>query len=310
MAKVKKATQGKSSEDHLSVKSGKKWNSIEQYVEYLRHFMAYKYVKRFVKDNLVLEIGCGTGYGANYLSQYASDFIAIDISKRCVSYCHKHKKETSTFLQASGLNIPLKDGSVDVALSFQVIEHIEPRKVIDYLSEVKRVLKNESVFVVSTPNRKLRLLPFQKPWNPEHKKEYEYNDFKKMLNTVFEEVKVYGLKGSEEIQTIERNRVKQKPLNVYVISQLIPLMEKTLPHMILCKLKRVKNSFVRDRNKCNLVSEKKFKNIRISDFKTLSYCPKDCLDFYGVCKKTEKGNHVANPNDKSPKSFSLWHNSG
>lgn len=91
-------------------------------------------------------------------------------------------------LQASGLGIPLKNGSIDVALSFQVIEHIGPKKVRDYLSETKRVLKDGGVFVVSTPNKKLRLLPFQKPWNPEHRKEHSYKEFKKVLMNVFENV--------------------------------------------------------------------------------------------------------------------------
>jgi len=194
-----------------------------------------------------------------------------------------------TFLHASGLSIPLKDGSIDVALSFQVIEHIEPKKARDYLSEIKRVLRGGGVFVASTPNKKLRLLPFQKPWNPEHKKEYSYNDFKKTLSNVFEEIMVYGLKGSEEIQSIERNRVKQKPLNVYVIKPLIPLIKKMKHPTSLSQLKRMKKSIVRDGKKRSLIQKETYKKIRLGDFKVLPYCPNDCLDFYGVCKKTEKG---------------------
>lgn len=191
-------------------------------------------------------------------------------------------------MQASGLSVPLKDDSIDIVLSFQVIEHIEPRRVRGFLSEIKRVLKNEAVFVVSTPNKKLRLLPFQKPWNPEHKKEYDYDDFDRTRKAVFEEVKVYGLKGSEEIQSIERNRVKQKPLNVYVVSPLIPLVEKVLPQVTLRQLKRMKKSVARNKNTHKPIPHGKFDNIRMSDFKVLPYCPEDCLDFYGVCKKIEK----------------------
>jgi len=276
-------------ENRLPVRPRKKWSSIEQHIEYLRHFTAYKYVKKFVKGKYVIEIGCGTGYGADYLSQFASNIVAMDISKKCIINCHtKHKKDKLTFLQASGLNIPLKDDSLNVAVSFQVIEHIDPKKIGDYLSEIKRVLTDGSVFVASTPNKKLRLLPFQKPWNPEHKKEYDYKQFKKALSNVFEEVKVYGLKGSEEIQSIERNRVKQRPLNVYVIKPLIPSIRKMLPRMILSQLKRMKRSIVRDRKKRSLIPKETFKKIRINDFKVLPYCPEDCLDFYGICKKTEK----------------------
>jgi len=279
----------KTFENRLPVRPRKKWDSIEQYVEYLRHFMAYKYAKKFVKGKSVLEIGCGMGYGANYLSKFVSNIIAIDISKKCVMHCHtKHKIEKLNFLQASGLSVPLKDGSIDVALSFQVIEHIEPKKVKDYLSEVKRVLRDGGVFIVSTPNKKLRLLSFQKPWNPEHKKEYDYKEFKKMLGNVFEEVKVYGLKGSEEIQSIERNRVKQNPLKVYIIKPFIPLIKKILPRMILFQLKGIKKSIVRHGKNRSLLVKEASKKIRISDFKVLLYCPTDCLDLYGICKKTEE----------------------
>lgn len=128
----------KTFEDRLPVRPKKKYDTIEQRVEYLRHFAAYKFVKRIAEGKFVLEVGCGTGYGANYLSQFASNVVAIDISKRHIAHCHmKYKKEKLTFLQASGLNVPLKDSSIDVALSFQVIEHIEPKKVVHFLSEIK-----------------------------------------------------------------------------------------------------------------------------------------------------------------------------
>ena len=168
-----------------------------------------------------------------------------------------------------------------------MIEHIKPKKIRDYLSEIKRVLRDGGVFVVSTPNKKLRLLPFQKPWNPEHKKEYDYKEFKKVLSDVFEEVKVYGLKGSEEIQSIERNRVKQNLLKVYIVKPLVPLIKKMLPRIVLFRLKEMKKSIVKDGKKCSLIAKETFKRIRISDFKVLPYCLKDCLDFYGICKKND-----------------------
>lgn len=47
----------KTFEDPLPVRPRKRWDTIEQHVEYLRHFAAYK---------SVLEVGCGTGYGVNF----------------------------------------------------------------------------------------------------------------------------------------------------------------------------------------------------------------------------------------------------
>jgi ubiquinone/menaquinone biosynthesis C-methylase UbiE len=276
-------------ENRLPARPRKKWDSIEQYIEFLRHFTAYKHAKTFAEGRSVLEIGCGTGYGSNYLKQFVSDITAIDVSRKCTTYCHiKYKKRELNFIQASGLDIPLKDNSVGAAVSFQVIEHIEPEKVRKYLSEIKRVLKNEGVFIVSTPNKKLRLLPFQKPRNPEHKKEYNYMEFKKTLSNVFENVEVNGLKGSKEIQLIERNRCKQNPFEVYIIMSLYPFGKKMLPDTIFNQLKVLKKSIFRGGKKSSVIQKETFLKFQINDFKVLPYCPKDCLDFYGICKKIEE----------------------
>jgi len=275
-------------ENSLPVRPRKKWDSTEQYIEFLRHFIAYKYAKKFVKGKSVLEIGCGTGYGANYLSRFASDAIAMDISKLCITYCHKTYKNGRklNFLRASGLSIPLKDDSIDVALSFQVIEHIKPKEVKDYLFGVKRVLTNNGIFVVSTPNKKLRLLPFQKPRNPEHRKEYNYKEFKRTLMNVFENVRVYGLKGSEEIQSIERSRMKQDPFEFYVIRPLLFFKKKMLPHTIVPHFfKKMRRPVHDQRKKHRSIPTKITKKIQINDFKVSPYCFGDCLDFYGVCQK-------------------------
>jgi ubiquinone/menaquinone biosynthesis C-methylase UbiE len=282
----------KTLEDRLPVRPRRNWDTIEQYVEWLRHFAAYKYVEKFVDGKSVLEVGCGAGYGANYLSQFSSNVMAIDISKRNITYSHiKYKKEKLAFVQASGLNIPLKDGSIDVALSFQVIEHIEPKKLAGFLSEIKRTLKDKSVLVVTTPNKKIRLLPFQKRRNPEHEKEYDSKGLKKILGGVFEEVEVYGLKGSEEIQSIVRNQLKQNAFMIYVviaiavIRPITPLIKKILPSTSLFQIRKINKTARNKEERTAPIINKVTERLQIGDFKLMPNCPKDCLDIYGVCKK-------------------------
>lgn len=261
-----------------------RWDTNEEYLLYLRHLAAYVSAEKVVSNRSVLEIGCGTGYGADHLSQFASSIIAIDFWKEGVQYCHaKYKNEKLIFLQANGLKLPFKDSSFDAAISFQVIEHIAPNNVLNYLLEAKRVLKRGGIFIVSTPNSKLRLLPFQKPWNPEHKKEYDFKGFKNLLSQVFEDVKVYCLRGSEEIQYIERNRVKQNPLRVYIISPLTPLLKKILPSSFW--LSKVKNP-PEFKKTYSQLSDKGFVNeFSVNDFRVDQNCAKDCLDLYGICAK-------------------------
>lgn len=265
-----------------------KWDSAEQYLEYLRHLAAYAVLAEpLVRNKRVLEIGCGSGYGADYLSKSASSIVAIDISPDGISYCQdKYGKDNLIFMPADGLKLPFKSDSFDIVLSFQVIEHVDPRNVLNYLSEIKRVLNREGVFLVSTPNSRLRLLPFQKPWNPEHIREYKDEEFKKLLTHVFKEVKVYGLCSSDEIQAIGYGRVKKSPFKAYILLPVYRILNNHLPLPILNWLKKVKQSFSRPvKDYQPMPQETLISKYSLNDFYVEPMCPKDCLDLYGICKK-------------------------
>ena len=266
-----------------------RWGSVGEYILYLKQFAAYKFAERFVINKKVLEIGHGAGYGAEYVSNFASDFVAIDMSKINSSYCQrKYSKENLIFVTADATKLPFKDNQFGVAISFQVIEHIEPKFVLTYLAEIKRVLKADGIFICSTPNKKLRLLPFQKPWNPEHKKEYNRKEFKNLLNKVFGEVKVYGLSASEEALSIERARVKQYPLKVYIISPIYQLIKTILPSDFFVRLKEVGKRSISPNRSQNPVQQEEFlTEFPLDDFEMDPSCPDDCLDLFGLCFKKE-----------------------
>jgi ubiquinone/menaquinone biosynthesis C-methylase UbiE len=265
-----------------------KWDTAEEYIEYLRHWAAYALLAEpLVSNKRVLEIGCGSGYGADYLSRSASSIIGVDISPGDISRCQaKYGKDKLTFLNADGLKLPFKSGSFDVVLSFQVIEHINPQNVLNYLSEIHRVLNREGTLLVTTPNSRMRLQPFEKPWNPEHEKEYKAEELKELLSQVFQEAKVYGLSDSDGIKATGYGRKKHSPLQAYLVLPVYRALGNLLPPPVLNRLKKLKRHFYRHpTNDQPLPQDTFIHSFSLNDFKLEPNCPEDCLDLYGICRK-------------------------
>jgi ubiquinone/menaquinone biosynthesis C-methylase UbiE len=263
----------------------KKPKTPEELVEWLRHLYAYKYASTFAHGKIVLDIGCGTGYGVNELSAVAYFIIGIDIWREGIIYCHSRYDNRASFIRASALSLPFRENVFNLVTSFQVIEHIDAKMVDLYLEEVKRVLKDDGTFIVSTPNRKLRLLPFQKPWNPEHRKEYDARELRRMLERVFPEVRMLGLSAKKVAYLVEYNRVRQNPFYVYLIHPVVSLMKRILPNFT-----SFKRLYARFSLKENILyktwhSEMNSYNIALEDFHISSRDLNACLDLYGLCKK-------------------------
>lgn len=274
----------------MPVKPREKWDSIEQYIEYIRHLSAYVLLaKPFVSNKSLLEIGCGTGYGAALLSETAKNMTAIDLSKSLIEECKiKYNKDNLAYMVADGLKLPFKDNSFDVVFTFQVIEHIEPDVVLSFIKEVERVLKNNGVFLTSTPNRRLRLLPFQTPWNKEHKKEYNRREFGNLLRKVFKQVEVYGLRCSDEIFEIERNRVYQSPMRFYLVRPIYNALNYVLPKLTAILLEKITPYFPKRQVQPSYNNlEGNMDKFSLHDFALDKVCTKDALDLMGICKKVK-----------------------
>lgn len=263
----------------------KRIQTPEDQIEWLKHIYAYRYAKRPAKGRSVLDIGCGSGYGAHMLSKKSAYVIGIDLWKEGIRYCHQKHGRKSSFLVTSGLNLPFKDNSFDFVTSFQVIEHIDPSSTLKYLTEIKRVLKNGGVVMISTPNKRLRLLLFQKPWNPDHKKEYDAKHLEKILEKVFEKVEILGLFATRNAYLIEYNRVKQNPLSVYIINPLAQISGTYFSSFfnILKRSLTKSKAMQRQRAKKNTSY-----NYSMKDFRTSRQNLNSSIDLYGICAKNHK----------------------
>lgn len=191
------------------------------YVVYLRHLFAYEAASQLLKDKKeIIEIGSGEGYGASYLASGSFSIHCFDLSEVIASHAQKtYGANNLSFQSFDGKKIPAEDNSFDAAISFQVIEHVDD--VPNYLKEIHRVLKPGGIFLLTTPNRTYRLKPNQKPWNKFHFREYQNQELLRELKNVFTNSEVWGVRGKDEVQKMEYDRVK-KSKNDSPIKKLIP----------------------------------------------------------------------------------------
>ena len=184
-------------------------------IQYMRHLFAYiAAAERLPPDATVLEIGTGEGYGGNLLRTKGLHLIGTDLSMQAL----RHAREVYAripFCAADGMALPFPAAMFDAIVSFQVVEHVP--QVSRYLREAGRVLKPGGLLILTTPNRNLRLLPFQRPWNPYHLREYTARGLARALQRHFRQVAILGVSATSQILAVEKARVRQSPVRVYAL---------------------------------------------------------------------------------------------
>jgi len=254
-----------------------KFESKEEYLVYLRHLFAYELAKdKISKNSIVLELGCGEGYGTNLLSQNVGKIVGLDIERSVIlGASEKYKSRNCIFQLYDGVRIPYQDSTFDAVISFQVIEHVQDD--ISYVSEIYRVLKRNGLLMLTTPNKTYRLRPGQNPWNRFHIREYYSHELENILKTKFSDVKLWGIRGNKEVEGIERQRVKQP---ARIISFLRKVMPEPLEIVIIRVLKRIARRKQKSQNGEDFLSK-----YGLRDYYVIQDNVVDSLDLLGICRK-------------------------
>ncbi len=163
-----------------------------------RHFCAYRFAQDYVPDKHVLDIGCGEGYGSYYLADFAKEVTGIDYDKAIIEYAKdKYQKTNLQFLVMDVKNLNSFNDKFDVVCAFQFIEHIQD--VGAFLGNIKNLLKDNGIFICSTPNRKDASPGSEMPFNKFHIREYLYSEFKELLEGYFKNINLFGLKRGRKL---------------------------------------------------------------------------------------------------------------
>lgn len=212
---------------------------------YFNHLARYTFARSFVDNKIVLDAGCGEGYGASILAGVARNVVGIDVDENVIERAYGEYKTPNLKFSVMDCCCPgFVSGSFDVVCSFEVIEHV--KKCEQYISEIHRILKKGGLFIVSTPNKERYPMA---GLNPFHEREFTLEEFRGLLEAAFDDVNIYG------------QRCKLKARQLYHI----PLAR------LIYKIRRLSGIRIRFSTKFRELLEKKLtghsiQEVRIEDF--------------------------------------------
>ena len=155
------------------------------------HISRYDFVAPWVGGRRVLDFGCGAGYGAERLRRAgARSVVGCDLAPEAAGHARSHYGDSATFVVGDCQRAPFATGSFDVVVSFEALEHVpEPER---YLDEARRLLVEDGLFFVSTPNKRTYTDESEAEKNPYHIKEFYFDELLEVLNHRFGTVRPFG----------------------------------------------------------------------------------------------------------------------
>lgn len=170
--------------------TGERYIPTEQGQIRLEHYHRYATVREIVSGRDVLDVACGEGYGSFCLSEKARLVVGVDISQEAVGHARvRYAKPNLAFCAGHAAALAFDEDSFDAVISFETIEHLAEQAQM--LSEIRRVLRPDGVFVISSPNRPIFSAESDEH-NAYHVKELDFLEFNALLTAQFSSIQYFG----------------------------------------------------------------------------------------------------------------------
>jgi SAM-dependent methyltransferase len=154
------------------------------------------FLRRFInRETVFAEVGAGDCALALRMAEFSRQVYAIDVSEQIVTDIRL--PGNFKLILSDGCSIPVPDGSIDVAFSDQLMEHLHPDDAQEQLHNIYRSLVPNGIYVCVTPNRLYGPRDisgyFEDVASGFHLREYSARELRQLLITVgFREVRFYA----------------------------------------------------------------------------------------------------------------------
>lgn len=159
----------------------------------IEHMHRYTILRNVLRDKIVLDAACGTGYGSNIIASVARQVYGIDISREAIEYASSNFQKSSNlkYMEADISQLPFEENTFDVVVSFETIEHVNGEIQNRFLKEIRRVLKPEGILIMSTPNKEIYTIRTGNQPTEWHVKEFFEEEFVVFLKSEFTNIKYF-----------------------------------------------------------------------------------------------------------------------
>lgn len=166
-----------------------------------RHEVAYERLAELCAAAVVLEGGCGEGYGAAVLARTARRVIALDYDALSTGHVTRRYPGLSV-VRGNLATLPVATSTVDVVASLQVIEHLWHQE--GFLAECARVLRPGGRLLLTTPNRLTFSPGRDTPLNPFHTRELAPSELDELLRRAgFTVERLHGLHHGRRLHELD-----------------------------------------------------------------------------------------------------------
>lgn len=117
--------------------------SVGRQMAFLRRFLS--------REATFLELGAGSCALSLEVARYVKTVYALDVSAAITS--RRSIPDNVRLIISDGCSIPVPEGSVDIAFSYQLMEHLHPDDALEQLGNVYRALAPGGFYICITPNR-------------------------------------------------------------------------------------------------------------------------------------------------------------